>query len=129
MTKMLMATLAALAIVDASPDVTGTWNMALQGGHVVPVALMLKQEGKVLTGTVLMPTQHVGERKEVALTGEFDAGAFRISGDVDGAVDPTTIVIEGRLLDDGSMEGTVEMVAKETHRVPWTAERLKERKP
>jgi hypothetical protein len=129
MTKILMAALTAFAIADATPDVTGTWNMALQAGHVVPVALVLKQEGNNLTGTVLMPTQHVGERKEVALKGEFDAGALRISGDVDGAVDPTTIVIEGKLLDDGSMEGTVEMVAKETHRVPWTAERLKERKP
>src|SRR5262245_46061696 len=122
MTKMLMAALAALVIADAAPNVTGTWNMGLQGGHVVPVALVLKQDGKTVTGTVAMPTQHVGDRKEIELKGEFDAGHLKLSGDVDGAVDKTAIEIEGTLQDDGSMEGTLAMIAKETRRVPWTAE-------
>jgi len=26
-------------------SLTGTWNMGLQGGHVIPVALVLKQDG------------------------------------------------------------------------------------
>ena len=32
---------------------TGTWNMGLQGGHVIPVALVLKQDGEALAGTFL----------------------------------------------------------------------------
>jgi hypothetical protein len=127
MMKILMAALAAYAINDGAANVTGTWNMGLQGGHVVPVALVLKQDGKTVTGTITLPTQH-GDRKDVEMKGEFDAGALKISGEVDGAVDPTTIEIEGKLLEDGSMEGTVAMIAKETHRMQWTAERLKERK-
>jgi len=129
MTKLVITALAALAIADGAANVTGTWNMGLQAGHVVPIALVLKQDGKAVTGTILLPTQHVGERKEVELKGEFDAGALKISGQVEGAVDPTTIEIEGTLQEDGSMEGTVAMIAKETRRMPWTAERLKERKP
>lgn len=128
MTKLLLAALAALAIAETS-TITGTWNMGLQGGHVIPVALVLKQDGTAVTGTIALPTQHVGERKEVELKGEFVDRALKISGAVDGAAEPTTIEVEGTLQDDGSMEGTLAMIAKETHRVPWTAERLKERKP
>src|SRR5215470_14006367 len=97
MTKMLVAALAVLAIGDPAPNVTGTWNMGLQGGHVVPVALVLKQDGNTVSGTVAMPTQHVGERKEIELKGEFAAGVLKISGVVEGAADPTTIEIEGTL--------------------------------
>src|SRR5262249_14346153 len=89
----------------------------------------LKQDGNTVSGTVAMPTQHVGERKEIELKGEFAAGVLKISGVVEGAADPTTIEIEGTLQEDGSMEGTLAMIGKETRRVPWTAERWKERRP
>ena len=128
MTKFLIAALAALTLAAGTPDLTGTWVMGLQGGHVVPVALVLTQDGAMLTGTIAMPTQHVGERKEVELKGEFNAGTLKLSGVVEGAAEPTTIEIEGKLVDDGSLEGTLAMVGRETHRAPWTAERLKERK-
>src|SRR5262245_33965772 len=128
MRHILAALIGVALAAGAAPDLTGTWNMGLQGGHVVPVALVLKQEGKTVTGTIAMPTQHVGERKEIELKGEFDGGVLKIAGAVDGAEDTTTIEIEGKLLEDSSMEGTVAMIARETHRVPWTAERLKERK-
>ena len=127
--KILIAALAALAIADAAPNIAGTWNMGLQGGHVIPVALVLKQDGTSVTGTIAMPTQHVGEPKEVELKGEFADRALKISGVVDGAAEPTTIEVEGTLQDDGSMEGTLAMITKDAHSVPWTAERLKERKP
>jgi hypothetical protein len=129
MVKILAATIAMTLAAAAAPNLTGTWNMGLQGGHVVPVALVLKQDGQTLTGTVAMPTQHVGERKEIELKGTFEGLTMKLSGEVDGAVEPTTIAIEGTLQEDGSMEGTLAMIAKETRRVPWTAERLKERKP
>jgi hypothetical protein len=128
MLEILAAVIAITLAPDAAPNLTGTWNMGLQGGHVIPVALVLKQDGKAVTGTIAMPTQHVGERKEIELKGEFVAGALKIAGAVDGAAEPTTIEVEGRLQEDGSMEGTLAMIAKETRRVPWTAERLKERK-
>jgi hypothetical protein len=129
MITMLAALIAAMFAAEPAPNLTGTWNMGLQGGHVVPVALVLKQDGTTVTGTITIPTQRVGETTEIALAGRFESGALNLAGTVDGAAEPTTIAIEGTLQDDGSMEGSVAMVAKETHRVRWTAERLKERKP
>jgi hypothetical protein len=123
---MLMAfTFAAAGVRAETPTVTGTWNMGLQGDHVVPIALVLKQDGTKLTGTLAMPTQHVGQRVDVEMTGEIADGAFTISGEVPGAAEPTTISVAAALKDDGSLEGTVAM---RDHKMPFTAERLKERK-
>jgi hypothetical protein len=116
-----------LALAE-SPNITGTWNMGLEGDHVIPVALVLKHEGHTLTGTIALPTQNAGSRVEVKLSGEIADGAFKLSGTVEGAKEPTTLAISGKLLDDGSMEGTFEMPGHGHGSMPWTAERLKERK-
>jgi hypothetical protein len=87
MTKSVTTMIAVLAVaaglsaqkkIDTS--VTGTWNMGLQGGHVIPVALVLKQDGTTLSGTVVLPTQHTGQTVDVSLTGEIANGAFTVSG-------------------------------------------------
>jgi hypothetical protein len=132
MTKSVTTTIAVIALVaglsaqkktDAS--LTGTWNMGLQGGHVIPVALVLKQEGTTLSGTVALPTQHIGQTVDVPLTGEIANGVFTLSGTVEGAKEPATIEIKGTLTDEGTLDGTVAM---QGHDMPYTAERLKERK-
>jgi len=108
-----------------TPNVTGTWNMGLQGGHVIPVALTLEQQGTAVTGTILLPTQRAGDRIEVALKGELVGLALTLSGTVDAAAEPARVEIAGTLNDDGTMEGTL----NGPHgKVPWTAERLKVRK-
>jgi hypothetical protein len=108
-----------------APNVSGTWNMGLQGDHVIPTALVLKHDGRKLTGTIQLPTQRIGERTEVALEGEFVDNAFSLSGTVGGAAERTTIDLAGKLNGDGSLEGTM----KSPHgTMAWTAERLKERK-
>jgi hypothetical protein len=61
----------------------------------------------------------------VPLTGELVDAALSLSGTVENAAEPTTIEIAGTLLDDGSMEGTI---TSSHGKMPWTAERLKERK-
>ena len=113
-----------------TPSLTGTWNMGLEGGHVIPVALVLKQDGDVLSGTISMPTQKIGQTVDVALKGGLANGAFALSGTVEGAKDPTTIEIKGKLNDEGMLEGTVTMSGRGDghHDMPYTAERLKERK-
>jgi hypothetical protein len=123
MQMILTSLLAALLMADAS--VTGTWNMGLQGDHVIPTALVLKQDGHDVTGTIAMPTQNIGQRVEVKLTGTFADNALRLSGDVENAKEPTTIDIQGHYGDDGSLEGTIQVHGRS---IPWTAERLKERK-
>src|SRR4029077_16524220 len=132
MTKSVTTTIAVIALVaglsaqkKTDTSLTGTWNMGLQGGHVIPVALVLKQEGTTLSGTVALPTQHIGQTVDVPLTGEIANGAFTLSGTVEGAKEPTTIEIKGKLTEDGTLDGTVAM---QGHDMPYTAERLKERK-
>jgi hypothetical protein len=132
MTKSVTTTIAVIALVAAlsaqkktDTSLTGTWNMGLQGGHVIPVALVLKQEGTTLSGTVALPTQHIGQTVDVPLTGEIANGAFTLSGTVEGAKEPTTIEIKGKLTEEGTLDGTVAM---QGHDMPYTAERLKERK-
>jgi hypothetical protein len=108
-----------------SEGLTGTWNMGLQGGHVIPVALVLKQDGGKLTGVISMPTQRIGQTVDVPLAGEVADGALTLSGTVEGAKEPTRLEIKGKLNDEGIIEGTVVM---QGHDMPYTAERLKERK-
>jgi len=123
---MLAAILATVAAAGAeTPTVTGTWNMGLQGDHVIPVALVLKQDATKVTGTLAMPTQRTGERVDVDMAGEIVGAAFTISGTVPGAAEPTTISIAATLNDDGSLEGTLSL---RDHKLAFTAERLKERK-
>ena len=113
-----------------APSLTGTWNMGLQGGHVIPVALVLTQDGEALTGTISMPTQRIGQTVDVALKGGIAGGAFTLSGSVEGAKDPTTIEIKGKLNEEGMLEGRVVMSGTQGPHgdMPYTAERLKERK-
>jgi hypothetical protein len=120
----VVLSIAALAVAPAT-TVTGTWNMGLQGDHVIPVALVLKQDGKTVTGTIALPTQRTGDRVEVALSGEFVDNALKLSGKVEHAVEPTTISIAATLNDDGALEGTF---GGPHGKMPFTAERLKERK-
>ena len=138
MTKSVTTMIAVLALATVLPaqtkkadaqGLTGTWNMGLQGGHVIPVALVLKQDGDALTGTIAIPTQRVGQTTDVLLKGDVSNGALTLSGTVEGAKEPTTIEIKGKLNDEGMLEGTVTMGGRgEGHReMPYTAERLKER--
>ena len=126
MTTMLVTLAAVLTLsADESTTLTGTWNMGLQADHVVPIALVLKQDQTRVTGTIMMPTQRQGERVDVSLSGEFVNGVLKLSGAVENAKEPTTIELEGTLKDDGSLEGTI---MTRHGRMPWTAERLKPRK-
>jgi hypothetical protein len=130
MTKTFIGIVAMAAALTAaeSPSITGTWNMGLEGDHVIPVALVLKQDGQKLTGTIALPTQNTGNRVEVKLAGEVADGAFKLSGTIEGAKEPTTLAISGKLLEDGSMAGKFEMPGHGHGAMSWTAERLKERK-
>jgi hypothetical protein len=127
---MKIVTAALILIAAADPKtVTGTWNMGIQGDHVIPTALVLKQDDKKLTGTIALPTQNVGQRVEIELSGEIANGAFKLAGNVEHATEPTSLTITGSLKDDGSLEGTIAMRNHgRDHNLPWTAERLKERK-
>ncbi len=137
MTRNTTTMLAVLALTaglsaqkKADSGLSGTWNMGLEAGHVIPVALVLKQDSDALTGTISMPTQRVGQTVDVPLKGTVSNGAFTLSGTVEGAKDPTTIEIKGKLNDEGIIEGRVAMSGTSGPHgdMAYTAERLKERK-
>lgn len=136
MTQRIVATLAILALATtlfaqdkkakAGSNLTGTWNMGVQSDHVVPIALVLEQDGTAVTGTIAMPTQHAGQHDaEVTLTGDFVNGALKLSGTVKGASESTTLEVTATLNDEGTLEGKISM-PRGSH--PFTAERLRERK-
>ena len=117
-----------LSTLTADPaTVTGTWQMGLQGDHVVPVALVLKQEGSRVTGSILMPSSN-GDRREIELVGDFVDGKLSLASTMEVTMhthesdSKTTLKLAGKLEDDGSMSGTF------MDRMPWTAERLKDKK-
>jgi hypothetical protein len=124
---------AALVAIAAAPSLTGTWNMGLQGGHVVPTALVLTQDGTSLTGTIVLPTQDPNKQIEVPLSGDIADGVFKLTGPIETAESaengkaPTTLTIDGKVLEDGTLEGQLDLPGHAHLR--WTAERLKNRKP
>ena len=80
--KLIAAMSFTIALAAEAPTVTGTWNMGLQGDHVIPTALVLKQQDKTVTGTIALPTQNIGRMYadgeatsgDVALLIAFGAG-------------------------------------------------------
>jgi hypothetical protein len=122
----LIAALAAAVVLTTDPaTVAGTWNMGLQGDHVIPVALVLQQDGRNVKGTIALPTQRNGDRVEVSLAGEFVGNALTLSGTLEHGPQPTKITIAGKLTDEGAIEG---MFGGPHGDMPFTAERLKVRK-
>ena len=123
--KALIGIIALATSLSAAetPSISGTWNMGLEADHVIPTAFVLKQDGKVLTGTIALPTRD-GHRMEIQLSGSIADGAFSLTGTVEGA-EPSKLDLAGKLVDDGSLDGTMTSRHGTWH---WTAERFKERK-
>ncbi|TAK18650.1 MAG: hypothetical protein EPO35_01190 [Acidobacteria bacterium] len=136
---------------DKPASLSGTWNMSLIGDHVIPVALVLEQNGAALRGTFIL----MG--KDFPLTGEVAGGKITLTGKgpafgraggdhnagvaagagaktqtqtatiQPGALADMTIV--GDLNADGGMAGDIKIKMPEgTGSIKWSAERLKERK-
>jgi hypothetical protein len=136
---------------DAS--LTGTWTMGLIGDHVIPVALVLDQNGSALTGTFIFMgkdfpvTGNVADGK-ILLKGKGPGFGVRPAHDAGLAAGgaenhkapagPTAPGVQAALADmtitgtvdaDGALAGTLATkVGEGTGTIKWTAERLKERK-
>jgi hypothetical protein len=102
--------------LQETPNVAGTWNISLHGHQV---ALVLEQEGRTITGTLMI----MG--KDVAVDGTFSDRVLSLTGAdaVDHAGQETVpMKLTATLKDDGTLDGEIS-----TARGPmkWTAERLK----
>jgi hypothetical protein len=101
--------------------VSGVWQMSVQADHVIAIGMELKQDGKIVTGIIPMPT-HNGRRKEVSLKGEFADGALILTGTAEGASEDTAkIEVAAKMQKDGAMSGTLSAGKRSA---PWTGERL-----
>ena len=125
MTK-LIAAMAIVAALAAPKDVTGTWNLGVQGDHVIPVGMELKQDGTKVTGLILLPTQK-GDRREISLAGEFVDGALKLTGVAEKDSNAGDLRLEATMDEDGVLSGTISM-SDHARGMKWTAERLKAKK-
>ena len=122
MLKTLIAQLALVAAIggshchgvlaaQATPhNLVGTWVLDVQGHQV---GLGLEQDGRKLTGTLVIMGQNV------LVEGEFNNGYFSLASTPD---ETRKIKLSGKLKDDGTMEGDVETDHGTHH---WKGERLK----
>ena len=126
----LVATLAMAAAATASePHLAGTWTLGVEGDHVIPMAMIMKQDGSKISGTIAMPINQSGDRRDIAFEGEVTATGLTFST----KEGKPLFEFSGKWNDDGSLDGTVTVGAGSDHggadhKMHWTAERLKERK-
>jgi hypothetical protein len=103
-----------------SGPVHGTWNLSVQTDHVFQVGMVLKQDGKAITGTLLMPGG------EVELTGSFEDGALTLAGEMpESNGHGGKIKLAGKLQEDGTLAGEF---GGGRANMKWTAERLKKKR-
>jgi hypothetical protein len=131
--RWLLVAFAALLIVSpaaaADPDLTGTWTLGVEGNHVIPMAMVIKQDGSKLSGTIAMPINQQGDRRDIVFDGEVTTTRLTFAT----KEGKPLLEFTGKVNDDGSLDGTVTMGGGSDHSgadhtMRWTAERLKERK-
>jgi hypothetical protein len=101
---------------QAVANVAGTWNISLQGHQV---ALVLEQDGRTLTGTLMI----MG--KDVPVDGTLSARALSLTGagavGDHGSQETVPLKLTATLKDDGTLEGEMSTAHGP---MKWTAERL-----
>ena len=113
-------TLLAQSAPTAAPDVAGSWKVSLHGQHIIPVGMELKQDGRKVTGTLML------WNGDVALDGELVDGTMKVSGRLE-PTDGTPAgdrIVSATLLPNGTLEGTFGF---EHGQIKLTAERFTDR--
>src|SRR2546423_966673 len=109
----------ALPAVSLEPTVDGKWIVSVHApDHEFGIGLELKQDGKKVTGTLMMPDG------DVALTGEFADGALVLNGIMEGASShgaTGAFQMNAKLKEDGTRAGDI---AIGKGRMVWSAERM-----
>ncbi len=100
-----------------APTVTGSWTLAVDGGAhgVVAMGLVLKHEGKTVTGTFASP------HGESRVAGRFESGTLTLATTGGGDSVPQ-VTFNATLNDDGTLAG---YLSSEMGDMKWTATRAK----
>jgi hypothetical protein len=96
-----------------TPDITGQWDVALQGRGEVRFALLVRKEGDRLVATLIAPT-----REKRSATIEQAGQRITIRFALDNPGSPVPIVLTGTV-EGRDMQGTADVGGKAT--APWTA--------
>src|SRR5215204_2582560 len=98
--KLLIAAVA-MGMTVAAPSLTGEWTMSVTGGPHgdATMALTLKQEGEIVTGTFIS-----GHGPDTAVKGRIVDGDLKLEseGDAD-----HKIIFTAKLKDDGTLAGYI----------------------
>jgi hypothetical protein len=116
----LIASVAIVALgaaVAAAPNLSGRWTVSVQTPHGdISAAMVLKQDGKKVTGTVENP--HGGS--DHTLAGEFVEGTLDLAT-TDGD-DSGSMIFKAKLKDDVTLAG---YLSSQMGDLPFTATRIK----
>ena len=97
--------------------VDGAWAMNVETPQgAMAVSLILKSEGKKITGTITSP------QGDAPLEGEFADGKIAFAISIDSPEGSMAIGFAGAMKEDGTMAGTLTGPFGEA---PWTASRVK----
>jgi hypothetical protein len=97
--------------------IDGNWSMNVTTDQgAMAVSLVLKSEGKKVTGTITSP------QGEAPLEGEYADGKLAFGISIDTPEGAMQIGFAGTMKDDGSLAG---MMSGPFGEVPWTATRAK----
>ena len=114
---------------SAAQNITGTWTMGLIADHIVPVALVLSQDGNNITGTMMLPAGN----GDLPVKGDFTDGVLTL---VATPSDPPPagatmhmgsgpLNVKGTMQADGTFEGDLR---RGERTMKWSAERLRPRR-
>jgi len=106
---------------DPKASIAGKWNMSVDVPQQGPMnsVLLLKQDGKKLTGTL------TGPQGEVPVEGEYTDGKISFAMSFQGSNGSMSLGFSGALKDNGTLAGTLDFGQGQT--LNWTAERAKEK--
>jgi hypothetical protein len=96
-----------------APDITGQWDVAVEGRGTMRFALLVRNDGDRLVATLIAPT-----REKRTATIEQAGPDVTIRFDLDNQGAPVRVVMTGTV-DGLEMKGTADFVGKAT--APWTA--------
>lgn len=103
---------------QAAANVTGKWSLSIETPQgPMTVAMVLKQEGTKVTGTL------AGPQGETALEGQFVDGTLTFGISFEGSGGSMQLSFTAKLAEDGSLAGVMSGPMGE---IPWTAVRVKE---
>jgi hypothetical protein len=107
------------ADAKAPASIAGKWDMTAETPQgTTPVTLVMKLDGKKVTGTMS------GPQGEIPLEGEFADGKLSMTITIQGGSGDMSITFTGALKEDGTLAGTFDFGQGAMN---WKAQRAKEK--